>query len=92
MYLQGDLQKVFDLLYGLGVIDPVLEKDWGEALQELPAHAEGLDQVIHLINHNQHNEMELLKILEQCDRTTLEYLGMEVAREFADFHTRKSLH
>ena len=28
MLLQGDLQKVFDALYHLGVIDPVLEMDW----------------------------------------------------------------
>ena len=28
MFLQGNLQIVFDALYHLGVIDPVLKLDW----------------------------------------------------------------
>jgi len=92
MYIQGDLQRVFDVLYSLGIIDPVLDKDWGEALDDLPVHVDGLDSVIQIVNGNQNNEEELHKLLGECDPVVLEYLAMEVAREFADFHTRKDLH
>ena len=92
MYLQGDLQKLFDVLYGMGVIDPVLEKDWGEALDELPNYIEGFDQVIRVVNTHQSDLTDLQFELEKFDQVTLEYLAMEVAREFADFHTREALH
>lgn len=36
MYLQGNLQAVFDALYHMGVIDPVLEMDWNKALEMVP--------------------------------------------------------
>ena len=42
MYLQGDLQTVFDALFHMGIIDPVLELDWTEALEELNLHLEVL--------------------------------------------------
>lgn len=91
MYLQGNLQKVFDALYHLGVIDPVLEMDWVKALDEATAHFEEISQILEVANNYQ-DDMELLKTeLGKFDQKTLGYLAMEVAREFADFHAREDL-
>ncbi|MCB0414102.1 MAG: cytochrome [Bdellovibrionales bacterium] len=92
MYLQGNLQTVFDALYNLGVIDPVLEQDWTTALDEISNHYEDLTRVIESVNLHQGDVSELMRELERFDPTTLSYLAMEVAREFADFHSREELH
>ncbi len=89
MYLQGNLQKVFDALFHLGVIDPVLEMDWVKALDEATAFHEEISQIMAIANEYQ-DDMEMLKIeLSKFDHKTLSYLAMEVAREFADFHARE---
>jgi hypothetical protein len=92
MYLQGDLQIVFDALYHLGVIDPVLEMDWSSAIQERDLHLRLIDQVLHVANKCQGDVEQLTCELQKFDEKTLSYLAMEVAREFADFHAREDLH
>lgn len=92
MYLQGDLQTIFDALYHLGVIDPVLEKDWTEALQQMPDYMGPYGDLVQTVNRTQGDVEELMKALEKFDETSLSYLAMEVAREFADFHSRENLH
>lgn len=92
MYLQGDLQAVFDALYHLGVIDPVLKMDWNKELDELPDHVDVFFQAMEIANNYQEDPDALLGHLRAFDQKTLSYLAMEVAREFADFHSRESLH
>ena len=92
MYLQGNLQNVFDALYNMGVIDPVLEKDWSHALEEIHNHIDEFVQVISAVNSKQEDVTELMSELEKYDARILEYLAMEVAKEFADYHSRESLH
>jgi hypothetical protein len=91
MYLQGNLQKVFDALFHLGVIDPVLEMDWSKELDEMGSHWDEISEVVKVANSYQ-DDMELLKVeLGKFNQKTLGYLAMEVAREFADFHARENL-
>ncbi len=92
MYLQGNLQTIFDALYHLGVIDPVLEMDWSEALSQIHRHHEKVDRVVAVANSFQHDVQKLIFELEKFDAQALGYLAMEVAREFADFHAREDLH
>ena len=33
MYLQGNLQEVFDALYKLGIIGPVINADWSAEME-----------------------------------------------------------
>lgn len=92
MYLQGQLQNMFDALYQLGVIDPVLKKDWQEAMNELPQYLEDVREAMRVANEY-HQDIEMLVTsLKDFDGKILEYLAMEVAREFADFHARNSIH
>jgi hypothetical protein len=92
MLLQGNLQLVFDALHDLGVIDPVLKMDWTAALEEMPLHSEVLDEVVRVANEFQTDPERLQLELRQFDEQSLSYLAMEVAREYANFHTRASLH
>ena len=92
MYLQGNLQAVFDALYHMGVIDPVLEMDWGKALDEMGEYADEFFQVISIANNCQDDVQELMGNLKKFNQQTLSYLAMEVAREYADYHSRETLH
>lgn len=92
MYLQGQLQNVFDALYELGVIDPVLQRDWQDAMSELPHYIEDVREAMRVANESHQDISVLIKRLKDFDSKILEYLAMEVAREFADYHSRESLH
>ncbi len=92
MYLQGDLQVVFDVLYNLGVIDPVLEEDWGEAMEEFPYYSDDVSDVIQTINGIQGDFSKLMCELGKVDERVLSFIAIEVAKEFADFHSREELH
>lgn len=92
MYLQGNLQAIFDALYHMGVIDPVLEMDWGQALDKINAYEDQFFKVLDVANANQEDAQELMSALKAFDQQTLSYLAMEVAREYADYHSRETLH
>ena len=88
MYLQGNLQAVFDALYHLGVIDPVLEMDWSQAMEQMHLHADQFSRIVAVANKHQEDVNLLMDHLGQFDEETLKYLAMEVAREYADYHSR----
>lgn len=92
MYLQGNLQAIFDALYHIGVIDPVLEMDWGQALDQMPAYQDDFFKVLKVANNYQDDMQELMANLKKFDQQTLSYLAMEVAREYADYHSRETIH
>ena len=92
MYLQGNLQAVFDALYHMGVIDPVLEMDWNKALDQMSDYADNFFEVLSIANTCQDDMTELMSNLKKYDQQTLSYLAMEVAREYADYHSRETLH
>ncbi|NJL24965.1 MAG: cytochrome [Calothrix sp. SM1_5_4] len=92
MYLQGNLQAIFDALYHIGVIDPVLEMDWSDALDRMSDYADEFFQVLNIANNYQDDMEELMSNLKKFDQQTLSYLAMEVAREYADYHSRETLH
>lgn len=92
MYLQGNLQNIFDALYHLGVIDPVLELDWQQTMSEMHLDWENFVSVLNIANQYQSDLDLLMGELKKFDESALSYLAIEVAREFADFHTRDLLH
>lgn len=91
-HLQGDLQVVFDALYDLGIIEPVLKQDWRERLVEMEQGSDQLKRAIRVANECGRDRDALATRLAQLDRSALEVLAMEVAREYAGFHTRNELH
>lgn len=92
LHLQGDLQTVFDALYEMGVIEPVLGKDWKSDLEEMSDGSPRLMRAIRIVNSCGLDRGLLRTELSKLDRPSLEILAMEVAREYADYHLRQSLH
>lgn len=92
LHIQGDLQAVFDALYELGVIEPVLKMDWNAHLREIETGSAALENAIRLVNRCAHDRAALAAELKQLDSKALEILAMEVAREYAGFQTTHDLH
>lgn len=91
-HLQGELQAVFDTLYEMGVIEPVLKMDWKSGLEEMNDGSPKLKRAIRIANSCGKNRMMMRAELEKLDQKSLEILAMEVAREYADYHLRESIH
>lgn len=92
MFLQGNLQNVFDALYTLGAIDPVLKLDWQKMNCDFENHMDNVYNSFRKINSCSHHFGTLLQEMEKMDTKTLQYLAMEVAREFCEYQDRSSLH
>ncbi len=92
LHIQGNLQVVFDALYELGVIEPVLKKDWHSGLEELSGESSQLTRALAIVNTCGCDPRLLKCELGKLDQACLEILAMEVAREYADFNQRESLH
>lgn len=92
MFLQGDLQRVFDALYHLGVIDPVLEMDWTQEFAQIEQNPLSLAKLVNVVNAAQGDTNELVVILKEFEMKDLSHLAMLVAKELVGFHTNKTLH
>jgi len=92
MFLQGDLQTVFDALYTIGAIDPVLKLDWNEVTKEMMSNPQILSDAFQTINSCRGNKELLVQRLHLMDTRSVNYIAMEVAREFCEFQDRKELH
>src|SRR5688500_17205233 len=92
MYLQGDLQAVFDALYEMGVIEPLLEKDWKVSIKEMTTQPDRLFAILDVANTFQADVKELIGRLQHFEEKTISFLAMEVAREFAYYHARNEIH
>jgi len=88
LHIQGNLQAVFDALYDMGVIEPVLKMDWQEHLHEMLEGSRDLERAVRSINASGNDRQALKNELQKLDTKALEILAMEVAREFAEFHSR----
>lgn len=92
MFIQGDLQAVFDALFSVGAIDPVLNADWKEISNEMKARPDVYSQAMKIVNDCKGDKKQLIDQLMSLDAQTVNFIAVEVAREFAEFSDRKSLH
>lgn len=92
MFLQGDLQLVFDALYSVGAIDPVLKLDWNEVTKEMMSEPAIVSAAFHTINACSGDKDLLIQKLHMMDPRSVNFIAMEVAREFCEFQDRKELH
>ncbi len=90
MFIQGDLQKVFDALYMTGAIDPVLKMDWKKLSQEADGNRQELNIAIQLVNNFQGRADLLALALKDLTPKSLFYLALEVGREFAEYQDKNS--
>lgn len=92
MFIQGNLQVVFDALYEVGAIDPVLKMDWSEVTKAMEKEPIKVEKAVKSINGCRGNVDLIRDELLKLDTQSLHFIAMEVAREFAEFQDRKDLH
>ena len=92
MFIQGDLQAVFDALYTIGAIDPVLSMDWEVITAEMSKNPKHVNHVCESVNSCRGNKEKLISIFNNMDEKSLHFVALEVAREFSEFQDRKELH
>ena len=92
MYLQGNLQNVFDALYKMGIIGPTIDSDWSKEMECFDFYYNDYLELLKVVNGFQGNVGQLVACLERFDEKILTYLAMEVAREFTNFHSKRAVH
>lgn len=92
MFLQGDLQMVFDALYSVGAIDPVLKLDWAQVTQEMQSNPQLVSTACAQINACHGDKDLLVKKLYTMDKQAVHFVALEVARELCEFQERKLMH
>jgi hypothetical protein len=92
MFIQGDLQAVFDALYTVGAIDPVLGMDWEKINSEMTKSPHLVSDACTSINACAGNSNMLIQTLKSFEPKLLNFVALEVAREFCEFQERKELH
>ncbi len=91
-FLQGDLQALFDALYSVGAIDPVLKMDWSQVTAEMLKNYKLMQNAVNVINACGSDPKLLIEKMHALDAKSLNFIAVEVAREFAEFQDRKELH
>ncbi len=51
MFIQGDLQDLFDALFSIGMIDPALKADWSVAEKEKYKYVSQWQEILKVIQH-----------------------------------------
>ena len=91
-FLQGDLQKIFDALFAMGAIDPVLKADWKPLQTRMENNPALLFDLVVKVNRCEGDQALIAEVLKSVDSQTIQILTMEVAREFAEFADRSVIH
>lgn len=92
MFLQGNLQAVFDALYKIGAIDPVLKLDWDTVNRQMLANPQIVHAACSEINACKGNTELMVEKLHRMEEKSIHFVALEVAREFCEAHDRKELH
>ncbi len=92
MFIQGNLQAVFDALYTIGAIDPILKMDWSDVTKEMEHHPDMVMAVVEKINKCEGSTEKLIQTFNQLDKKLIQFAALEVAREFCEFQERQTLH
>ncbi|MBC7742871.1 MAG: cytochrome [Bdellovibrionaceae bacterium] len=92
MFIQGDLQAVFNALYSIGAIDPVLRMDWEKINLDMNKNPLLVKQACSQVNACRGNQTLLVQTLNSFEPKLLNFVALEVAREFSEFQDRKELH
>ncbi len=92
MFIQGDLQAVFDALYTMGIIDPVLKMDWKTIHAQMNQEPQKLKQALTAINQCRGDRQALIQAFQRLEMTTVNYVALEVARELAESNENQVLH
>lgn len=92
MFLQGDLQAVFDALYSIGAIDPVLKLDWESVSQQMMENPQLVHSACAEVNACRGDKDLLVQKLQKMEEKAIQFVALEVAREFCEAQDKAVLH
>lgn len=92
MFLQGNLQVLFDALYTVGAIDPVLKMDWNKITDEMSREPTAVSDAIDNLNDCRGDFKKMVSLLTKMEPKVVNFVALEVAREFCEFTQRQHLH
>ncbi len=92
-FLSGDLDRVFTVLFEMGKVQPLLDKDWQELYRRSQQRWPEVSSAIKQLN-TMKSLKEMRSYLGQLPADIVDALVIEVARELAQFHqaTNELLH
>jgi hypothetical protein len=91
-FLNGDLDRVFTVLYEMGKIEPLLKRDWKEIYIQSQARWPEISTAIRKLNDLE-SLREIRDFLADLPGDIIEALVVEVAREMAHYQERgETLH
>lgn len=90
MYLQGNLDLLFNALDSMNCIDDVLQMDWKLFLTKARPHKEDCDQAVSIINNCDSDPEKLKVALSTFSSVVLKYLAIEVGLEMLECEQYKN--
>ncbi|MCS6838967.1 MAG: hypothetical protein NZ480_08985 [Bdellovibrionaceae bacterium] len=90
MYLQGNLQEIFDALYAIGAIQRVIQKDWHQIVQFRQSHWQVHRSLVEQLNETKGSE--LFQFLQHLSEDFQNVIALEVANELVEYTQRTQIH
>lgn len=90
MYLQGNLDPLFNVLDSMNYIDDVLKLDWQSFLHKARPHRDECDQAVEVVNQCGSDLIKLEQALGKFSSLVLKYLAIEVGLEMLQCEQYKS--
>lgn len=90
MYLQGNLDLLFNVLDSMNCIDEVLHLDWQSFLHKAKPHQGECNKAVEIVNQCDSDPVRLEKALSKFPSMVLKYLAIEVGLEMLQCEKYKS--
>lgn len=86
-FISGDLDRIFTVLYEMGRVEPLLNKDWKELYRSSQTRWPEVSQAIGRLNVL-NNLRDIRTYITALPNDIIDALVIEVAREMAQFYER----
>lgn len=86
-FISGDLDRIFTVLYELGRVEPLLDKDWKELYRSSQKQWPEVSRAIGKLNVL-NNLRDIRDYISELPADIIDALVIEVAREMAQFYDR----
>lgn len=89
-FISGDLDRIFTVLYELGRVEPLLDKDWKTLYRDSQDRWPEVSKAIGRLNVL-NNLRDIRDYITALPNEIIDALVIEVAREMAQFHERDEI-
>ena len=86
-FLSGDLDRIFTVLFEMGRVEPLLNKDWKKIYRQAQGYWGEINQAIGDLNSRK-SLKDIREYLEVLPPHILDAIVIEVARELAEYQSK----